>query len=230
MAEISDDQLQEAYQQYVAYRESEARYQRIELILAATVAVVLVVFVLASYLTVRSNFNSDGVGQSPQRGTFGPDPGNQHGTVGCRPGSAPGVRRSGRKEISKGLPDLERELSKELENLWDGIGTQVRGDFAVALDRAAKRLEKRLQAEFPGVLDGPGLAMLENELTELLEEDTADFLGQFFDRYASDLDKLYKTLEGFRHNRFERFDDDELSAYYIHLWLMLLDQEIMARD
>jgi hypothetical protein len=62
----------------------------------------------------------------------------------------------------------------------------------------------------------------------MLEKDTSEFLGRFFDQYSNDLNDVYKTIEGFSPSRFERMGNEELAAQYLHLWLTLLDREILG--
>ena len=230
MAEISDEQLREAYRGYCAHRESEARYRRMEVMMSVTLGCIVVAFVAASYFTVRANYSDEQLSArlNSEISALAPEISNALFEVGEQ--VMPTYVEMGEKKLREALPQVELALNKELEKLWAGVTEQVETDFNASLDRSAKKLEERLREEFPELLDEPGLALLETEINEMLEKDTGEFLNSFFDRYSQDLNKLYKMIDGFHPNRFERLSDEELAAQYVHLWLTLLDREILGLD
>jgi uncharacterized protein with von Willebrand factor type A (vWA) domain len=230
MADIPEEQIQEAYRRYCAHRDSETKYRRMDVIMSVAVALVIVAFVVASYFTVRANFSQErlSVRLSSEISAMTPQISDALLAVGEE--VMPLYLEQGEKKLRDALPRLELALSEELEKLWGGMHAQIEADFDAALDRSGKKLEQRLQQQFPELLEAPNLALLEKELNEMLEKDTSEFLGRFFDQYSKDLNGMYKTIDGFRPSRFERLSNEELAAQYMHLWLTLLDREILGLE
>jgi hypothetical protein len=228
MAEIPEEQIQEAYRSYCVHRESEGRYRRMETIISVAVAFVLVAFVVASYFAVRANFSGERLSMRLSSEISAMTPQISDAVLSVGEEVMPLYLEQGEKKLRDALPALELAMSEELTKVWSGMHGQIEADFDAALDRSAKKLEQRLQQQFPELLEPANLALLENELNEMLEKDTSEFLGRFFDQYSNDLNDVYKTIEGFSPSRFERMGNEELAAQYLHLWLTLLDREILG--
>jgi hypothetical protein len=228
MADIPEEQIQDAYRRYCAHSDSETRYRRMETIISVAVAFVIVAFVVASYFAVRANFSGERLSMRLSSEVSAMTPRISDAVLAVGEEVMPVYLEQGEKKLRDALPGLELAMSEELAKVWSGMHSQIEADFDAALDRSGKKLEQRLQQQFPELLEPTNLALLEKELNEMLEKDTSEFLGRFFDQYSKDLNGVYNTIEGFRPSRFERLSNEELAAQYLHLWLTLLDREILG--
>jgi len=220
--------LRGAIRRYEEFGERQAYYRKLEIGVAVALLVIVVAFILASYGRMRSTYTMERIGPHLSREMTHLSPQINHAALEVAKDVLPTYIELTEKKLGESLPQIEDSVEREVEILWTNMHRQLRQDFDDALERSAKKLEARLRAEFPELLEPAALTILERELTEMLEEDTSDFIERFFDRYSRDLNSLYATLEGFRGNRFEKMSEEELTANYFHLWLTLLDYDIMG--
>ena len=57
--------------------------------------------------------------------------------------------------------------------------------------------------------------------------DHADLLTELDLRFAPHVARLQERMDRFRPSRFESWNKDDLSRYFVHLWLRLVDQKIL---
>jgi hypothetical protein len=229
MADPSVEQvLAQARADYEAHRESQKKYRSTERLLGGTIAAVLVSFIFLTYWTVSSRYTLERLAPhlTAELSSLAPEIGDTLVTVAEE--VMPVYAELAIPKLEDALPDVEAAFVRELNTIWLNAEDQLRRDFDAALERSTVKLQKRLAKDHPELLTPEGAQVLETELNKLLEEDTSELVAVFVDRYAQDLDKLYNTLEGFRPNRFERLEQEELVMHYIHLWLTLLDYELMG--
>ena len=119
---------------------------------------------------------------------------------------------------------LEQAFSRELTDLSEIAGDQIKLGIHDALEESAQRLQRKLELAFPDLMTPEGHHLIERELSDMMENEWMGLLDGFIDGYVTELTIVTDSFDSFRSNRFETMEHDALAANYIHLWLMLLRQ------
>lgn len=216
------------YQHYSKQREVEGNFRRAEQLLTVLLVGSILLVVYATYARAKRNYTVEAFSPHVARQMSVLAPKVLEALVQVGEDVLPVYAAHGSEWFPDIVPSLEERLGQELAELRRTAHLQIREDIDAALHRSAHKLERKLEQKFPGVLTPETMEILEGELNAMLEEDTPKLLDKFLDRYNKDINDLYATLDGFRQNRFRSFDQDRLSLYYVHLWLELLDLELLS--
>lgn len=225
--ESADSDLSGLQQQYLDLQRAEKRYRNIEYGLSGILVLVILVFAVALYAKVRQNYTAEKLAPEMTKQVVALQPELDRVVRNVTTEVAPIYADLAQQKLAEVLPKVEESLGEEMAKLSEDIMMDLPKHLDTVLERSARRFEVRLQKEFPELATPEGAARLEAELDNFVQHDAAEFSERFVDRYAKDLNQVYGTLKRFRSGRFDQFDDQELATHYVHLWLTLLDQELV---
>jgi hypothetical protein len=130
-----------------------------------------------------------------------------------------------RKAAPAMLPKLQGRLHEEMLALGHGLSAHSKDVFAGALIAAAQDGEQELKKAFPSLENKEEVQRLLDRLHSGLEKETEKFLLETTEAARPGMEKFLATLNGFP--RRPKVTDEELHRQFIHLWVLLLDQNLM---
>ena len=229
MTEVSEEELRaRLYERYAAQREVEGNFRKVEQLMTVLLILCLLLMLYVSYSKVRSNYTAEQFAPHLNEQVEFLAPRLLNGLARVAEDVLPVYAAQATEWFPEIVPELEKSFGRELGKLDQHVRAQLRRDFDMALERSGRQLHKKLKARFPEIMTPEGRKLVEYELLAMIEQDSPQLLERFLQTYHDDIDKLYETLDGFRPNRFDKFEDEELLRYYAHLWLMAVDQELMG--
>jgi len=213
-------------------RNADANGKRLRNVqIGATLALVAVfaISLTAIYSTARSMYSAEKIQASlpPQIEALQPALTRTLRSVLSTAG--PRYARLGQERLEAVLPKLGKAVEGELVGLTDGLAQGAEQRVADALVRVEEAQLAKLHTLYPE-LDAERFAELRNEWAADVQADTELVLGDFQELVMTDFTMLSNTIESFGPNHYDDFDKNELVRYYAHLWLTLIDAEVMNAD
>jgi hypothetical protein len=229
MAETSlEQQVRQAFEQLRSRQAIEQRFRKTEQFLTLSILAILIVFLVLSYTKITRTYTLENVTPrlTEEMAGMGPEVASMLSRV--AENVIPVYTELGASKLEQALPQVEQALAREMTQLLENTQVRVREEFDEALHRLAQKLRLRLEKEFPALMSPEGIHALERQFDEMLTVDSPELLEAFFQKYSKELVTVYRTLDKFEPNRFQRYDQEELMIQYTHLWLTLLDYEVMG--
>lgn len=144
--------------------------------------------------------------------------------------AAPVYAKEAIAKFEEALPTVREASQNELKRLSTSLRVRAENQMNATLQRIAEKNRRKLQEHFPSLASVANPGALEEKWKKTIEEDTIQVIEEFRTKYTRDVQMLRNSLEGFRSSRFEEMGEDELTRYFIHLWLMRLDRLILEGD
>jgi hypothetical protein len=144
--------------------------------------------------------------------------------------AGPVYGRLAQERLEAALPILRTSVQKEWEILADRMATKAEPEVTAAVERIADRQWKRVVSHYPHLDNEAGRVAIAEKWKDVLDQEHAKLFADFDLKVGGDLITLSNTIEGFRPNRFEVWDEEPLTRHFVHLWLMLLDRQVLGLD
>lgn len=214
-----------AFSRYLA----TTRRQRREIALISCAALaILAVFVLSSYGTIRENFSGPRLRTSAERvGRHLVDEATPL-LIDVAKEVAPVYRSATSRGLEEALPALKGRVQAELELFVQHASTRSRQALEHALAAPIHDFVLAFSAEFPSLDD----RRFTEELLALAEQElhaqTHGVLDAAGARYAPQVERLMAAFQSLHDEQLSTASTEVLTRRFLHLWLMLLDQEIMT--
>lgn len=140
--------------------------------------------------------------------------------------AAPHYAKLGQERLKAALPALGAAVRVELDGMSESLARRTERKVADAIVGVEQKHVDRLQRLYPD-LDRNEFERLRQKWAEEVQKDTEQVLADFHERAMVDFTTLGQTVETFRPNRFEEMPREELVRYYAHLWLSLVDHQVL---
>jgi hypothetical protein len=131
------------------------------------------------------------------------------------------------KQFSAAWPEISRKLESEMSELGNNVLISVHTQLAESESRVLDKTQQVVFASYPALSTGKSREEVTRRLHTISEDALIKALGNFDTKFSKDIDSLQSTLL-----KFDLTDANEttvdLQKKFLHLWLQLLDQEIMA--
>ena len=183
-------------------------------------------FLLANYMTLSSLWTREKFRQSLEREMteLSPAAVRELNTLGRE--LLPVYAEEGRKQLMEMGPELARRFEEQLDQLTEELLQSVHQQLKRTEENVLVRTEEIVFKSFPSLHDAEKRELLERRFHWLAEQAVAEAIASFENLVSKDVDNVKETLL-----KFDVSDGDEstvdLQKKFIHLWLKLLDQEIM---
>ena len=206
---------------------ARSRHKKVQLGLTLALVGVFAAFVAALYSRVETMYTAENfeVAIGPELEQLQPQVAATIERVVTT--AAPHYVEQGRERLEAVLPQVRDQLGAEMVGLADGLAHHAEERAAVALERVRVSQEERLRDHYPD-LDDAELERLRRKWAGEIQADTTEVLGEFHERVMTDFVTLSNTIESFGPSKYDEFERDELLRYYAHLWLTLVDEEILT--
>lgn len=132
-----------------------------------------------------------------------------------------------RSKFGEALPVAREKARKELDILGNNLATHAEKGVNDVLDDFSRQQEERLLSHFGENLSQGRQKEIADIWMKHVKTHSAEFLVDFQNQYSGDVARLQKQIDSFRSERFENMDRETLMRYFVHLWLIRLDLELM---
>ncbi len=223
------DQVEELGRLMDEAEAARGRQKKVQLGLTLALVGVLGAFLVSLYNRVDSMYTAEKFQES-----MGPEleqlqPQIAETMRGVVTSAAPHYAELGRARLDVVLPEVRDQIGAELIGLSEGLAVRAEERASAALERVRVAQEQRLRDHFPD-LDDEAFEQLRLQWAQQVQSDTTEVLGGFHTRVVGDFATLSNTIESFGPNKYDDFERDELVRYYAHLWLTLVDEEVLTGD
>jgi len=131
------------------------------------------------------------------------------------------------KQFAVAWPGIAKKLETETSELGNNVLLAVHQNLNETEQRVLDKTQQVLFASYPPLGNAKDREQLSRKLHSLSENALVKALGNFDAKFSRDIDKLQSALMKFDLNDSSDSTVD-LQKKFLHLWLQLLDQEIMA--
>jgi hypothetical protein len=192
----------------------------------SALALTISVFLLANYFNLRSAWTREKFQQSlaEELGELSPKAAEEARLLGRA--LLPVYATEGRKQLQELAPEISSRSEEELLRLNNDLLATVHDKLLASQRRLLQAAEKMVFDSYPGLRDPAARAELEQRLRSVTEDAIEQALVDFDRRFSEQVRSLQEAIL-----KFDVADGDEsvvdLQKRFIHIWLQLLDQEIM---
>ena len=223
---LGESRVAELDQLLRASEESRARMKRAQAYSNLGLAAVFVVAIGAMFVKGRDMYTAENFQASlaPQLEELRPElTATARGVVDA---AAPHYAKLGQERLERVLPALGAAVRVELDGMSSSLATHAERKIADAIVKVEQKQVDRLQRLYPD-LDEREFARLRSKWAGDIQRDTELVLSDFHERAMTDFTILGTTIESFGPNRFDDMPREELVRYYAHLWLSLVDDQVL---
>lgn len=225
--EPSGGQAHELQRLFNESRERSKSLQRTQLGLTALLLVVIVGSLAAIYDKGASMYTPEKLQASlePQIEILRPDVEATMKEVVRR--TAPHYVRLGRERFQQVLPKVSAELEAEALGLTERLTDDAVARISTSFGSIQEERFEQIRAQFPEVTE-ERFSELTKKWSREIQSDTNEALAQFHERAMSDFANVNNAIEAFGPNKYDDFGRDELLRYYAHLWLTVIDEDVLS--
>lgn len=210
----------------LAEQESSLRTRRVPLVISLVLLAIVLCFVTVNYLKIRSELTSEKLGRSLEKELreVSPTAFKEFDLLGKD--LFPVYAAEWKKQLQASWPEISRKFQAEL-NKFDEI---LLGRIHKLLDESERRVLGKTEAvlfeNYPQLKDEEMRIEVEKKLHTICDQALTKSLLDFDSLFTKDVNALQEVLL-----KFDVTDTNEttvdLQKKFLHLWLQLLDQEIM---
>lgn len=215
--------LEESFE---ADRQLGRRMNRILLVISVALSGMIITFFLVNYLNLSSKWTQERFRTSLRQEMVELSPAAAHELNLLGRELLPVYAEESRKQLLAMGPEIARELEAQLDELTQELLLSVHRQMQESQEKVLEGSERMLSESFPSLSDAESRERIEKRFREVVENALATSISRFEKRFAKDVDLVRETLL-----RFDISDTEEstvdLQKKFIHLWLQVLDQEIM---
>ncbi|MCZ7643859.1 MAG: hypothetical protein M5U26_01020 [Planctomycetota bacterium] len=231
MSDLTEDQLieqiRQTYQQ--GHRSIEA-LGRVRLWLTVALTAIVVLFLFSLFAKASSMYKARNFEEPLREESERLQPIVQNAMRNYVEKVGPQIGKLAQERFQQIRPQLEKDMREEWELFAQSVSTRTDREIREMLFRIQDRQMAIFVEHFPSLKTTEAQEAFKNRLEESLRRNMDEILVHFETRYVRELQGLEGTIHKFRPNRFERLSQDDLSRYFIHLWLNLLDLHLMEDE
>ena len=221
--ETGVQRLEESLQQEVAFRRKTARYVTA---VPVTLSVMLLAFFMINYINIRTEYTEENFSDSlrQEMREFNPAAVRELRSLGDV--VLPVYFKEFREQFVSMGPEISKRFGEELDELSSDVLTRVHEHLAQTERRVLEKSEVAIFESYPELSDPGHREEITRNLQALTEDAVAGTIGNFERRFGKHVADVREALL-----KFDISDTGEtrvdLQKKFIHLWLQLLDKEIM---
>ena len=140
----------------------------------------------------------------------------------------PVYSEAGRTQFLAMRPEIADRLKSEIDHLAVNLRTDSESRLVSATDRINEQTNEIVFTAYPGLRSEREQAELTRRLHEVTDQAVTEATRDFGELFAKDILAVEERIHGFNKARSDE-PTLELEKRFIHLWLQLLDAEIMKR-
>ena len=189
----------------------------------------LLVFAWISYGSIRSNFSHEKLVENGQRVGESVFESAQPQLIAAAKQLVPVYRDEAERALRETLPLLQQSALEQLKLAQKNISAQARAALEEAAIAPVHESLRSLMDEFPAVRDEQFVNELLASTESTLHEELTRVLETTHEIYRPQIERLSAATSELRSEKLAAATNDELMQRFIHLWIMLIDTELMGR-
>jgi hypothetical protein len=195
-------------------------------LLACALVLIVLGFVFVNFTHLRAELTQDKVSESLSRelGTLSPVAIQEIGLLGRQ--LLPIYAAEFKKQLEVAWPQISVTLQSEADALSNDILLESHKFLVASEERILKAVEMTVEESFPHLQDPAQKAELERKIDEICQSTLTGSLEEFDTLFSKDVAKVRDSLLKFELSDVQE-SPLELKKRFIHLWLQLLDMEVM---
>jgi hypothetical protein len=196
-------------------------------LIAAGAVVMLLGFAYASYRTLAQNFSGDRVRASVER--VGGELVTEASPVliDVAKQVAPVYRAEAENAVRELMPELTDRARTEFELCAQHLSEKAHTNLLNASAAPIEATLDRMSSQFPSLQDPGFREELMHEAEKLLHDEIDQVLASTQETYQPQSDRILAAFRKLEREAPADADTQELSTRFVHLWLMLIDAELM---
>lgn len=135
---------------------------------------------------------------------------------------------AGRQQFMAMRPEIAERVNAEINNLGAGLRTDSENRLTTSTDRINQQTNEIVFGSYPSLQNESEQAKLTQSLHAATDAAVTEATAEFAGLFAKDVHALEQRIHGFHTTKTDE-PTLELEKRFIHLWLQLLDTEIMKR-
>ena len=209
-----------------ADRHIDHRGAMIQLALVSVAGLIILGFLLTNFLYFRTEWTEAKFAQSLQAEleVLNPEVSDQLRAMGKN--LMPVYVEEGRRQLPRVAPAFSRALTRQLDRFAADFQTDAYARLGQTEDRVRARTMDVVFASYPSMRSPAEQAKLDHAFRTITDTASTQAIEEFHQRFSRDAAGLQRAILDF-----DVPDPDEstvdLQKKFIHLWLQLLDEEIM---
>ncbi len=218
------DRLEVALEQGRAAAKQTARAQ---LGVGATLGLIILGFVLANYVSLRSEWTNENFRDSleAELRELSPTANRELGLLGQH--VLPVYAEQGRLQLAAMRPEISTAFERELDTLAEQVLSSVHDQIAQSQERVLATAERALAESYPDLHERDRAELLARTFRAHTEATLAAAITRFDVKFGARVRELRDTVLQFDVTTPDT-DTVELQKEFISLWLQLLNEEIAA--
>jgi hypothetical protein len=212
---------------FTAEIDASRRASRTAVVASCVLGGVIAVFVLVNLLYLRSEWTREKLTASLRREVREFTPKARYELELLGEEVVPVFVAEARSQLHKEAPAIVAKTEAEVDRLIDNVLSRQHRRLAEAQERVLAKAERNILEAYPNLKSAAEREALGNRFHATAEDAIAEAVSDFNTRFGHDVHKLKDTLL-----RFDLSDSHEdvvdLQKKFLHLWLQLLDEEIVG--
>lgn len=202
------------------------RTARASVLTAVSILAIVVAFTLVNYSRVSAEMTEEKFARSltKEMGEIAPLVLNEMNRLGRD--LLPVYAEELKSQIESSWPEISARVEQELNEVGSRVFEETHELLYETEERILRTAEDELFACYPGLKDPERRDNLQERLHNICEQTLANSIYNFEQQFTKDVHRLQATVF-----QFDVADADQSTAdlqkQFVHLWLQLLDQEVM---
>lgn len=232
MAEQKEKELRSRIEALVRATRNERQAIRRASITVALVSsallIIVAVFAFVNYRHIKSEWTEEklAAGFQKELEVLNPSANKELRQLGQH--LLPIYAQAGRQKFMDMAPEIAERINAEVNHLGAHLTSDARSRLTSSVDRIRSRTADVIFAAYPGLEAESEKEELTNSFRRLTEDSVSTTINDFAVLFATDIRKLETKIHAFNTAPTDE-PTVELEKRFIHLWLQLLDAEIMKK-
>lgn len=208
-------------------RTMERRTAKTTMVITVGLCLTICAFLLANYVNLSKNWAPENFTASLQKEITELSPVAMHELNMLGKELLPVYAQEGRKQLMALAPDVTNMCEEQLDLLCGDLMKQVHDRMHASQERMMEKAEAAIQQCYPTLHEPSQREILANKFRTQTENALANSVVSFERKFSKDVDAVKEAL--FKMDVTDTGESTvDLQKKFIHLWLQVLDQEVMA--
>ena len=209
-----------------AERTMERRTTKTTMVITVGLCLTICAFLLANYINLSNNWAAENFKASLQKEITELSPTAMYELNMLGKELLPVYAQEGRKQLMALAPDITQMCHEQLDMLSGDLMKSVHDKMHASQESVLEKVEAVIHSCYPSLHDPAQREVLENRFRMITEDALAASVVSFERKFSKDVTNVREAL--FRMDVSDTGESTvDLQKKFIHLWLQVLDQEMM---
>lgn len=188
----------------------------------------LLLFAWSSYASLRDNFAREKLIDNGQRVGAALVAEAQPQLIAAAKDLVPVYRAEAERALEGTLPQLQQRALRELELLQEHLSAKSQASIQRAVGAPVESVLNELMGQFPALRDEAYVAELLAQSEAMVTHEMLAVVEETHALYEPQLQRVANAIGALRSEQLAAMNTDELMQRFMHLWIILIDTELMG--